>query len=132
MDYTTQGLMTALDLQDHQELHDQHRHPNCPGHDVGAPWSEYCTAAMDCPGEATGSGGGRRVRMGTYERMTMYFAQSASGRMTARQRRRLIKKAGRDPEYSITRTDGGMGYPASKRGLKELAMNFAPTSGAPY
>lgn len=130
MNYTTQGLLTALDLHDHQELHDQHRHPNCPGHEEGGS-VVFCSAAQTCEWD-DGTDGTKGQPMGTYERMTMYFAQSASGRMTARQRRRLIKKAGRDPEYSIMRTDGGMGYPASKRGLKELAMNFAPTSGAPY
>jgi hypothetical protein len=40
-------------------------------------------------------------------------------RMTARQRRRLVKKAGRD-ENAIVYRDDGMGYPPSKQGYREV------------
>lgn len=52
--------------------------------------------------------------MNTYRRAKLY-----EGRMTARQRRRLVKKAGRDPGALVVRDDG-MGYPPSRQGFREL------------
>lgn len=120
MTYTTHGLMTHTDLIDLHELHDTAPDPNCPGHRDGR-----CTVAMDCPGRAP------HGAMGTYRRMQMYVDQSATGRMTARQRRRLVKKAGRDPEYTVIR-DTGMGYSPAMQGYREITLAAMPTSGAPY
>ena len=132
MTYTTHGLMTPMDIAEHEQDHDTALNSACPGHYEEPGPLAYCSIAMECPGESTGSGGGPRQRMGTYERMTMYFDQSANGRtLTARQRRRVVKKAGRDPEYQILRSYG-MGYSAARQGQRELAMNVAPVSGAPY
>lgn len=39
--------------------------------------------------------------------------------MTPRQRRRMVKKAGRDP-YAIVIRDDGMGYPPSRQGYREV------------
>lgn len=70
--------------------------------------------------------------MDTHRRLQIYSA----GRKTisARQRRRLVKKAGRDP-YAITYRDDGMGYPPSKQGFRELAEcrpTPAPDEPQPY
>jgi len=133
MQYTTQGLMTPADLADRAELHDEHRHPHCPGHPSFEGEILFCPAVDDCPGESTGSGGGPRQAMGTYERLTMYQARSASGRITPAQRRRLVKKAGRDPQYTVTR-DNGMGFAdPARQGMRELeAVMPIPVSGQPY
>lgn len=40
-------------------------------------------------------------------------------RPTARQRRRIVKKAGRDP-YAIVYKDDGMGYPPRLQGYREV------------
>lgn len=55
--------------------------------------------------------------MDTYTRLNIY----AQGRKTisARQRRRLVKKAGRDP-YALVTRDDGMGYPPRMQGYREL------------
>lgn len=48
---------------------------------------------------------------------------------TARQRRRLVKKAGRDP-YAIVVRDDGMGYPPNKQGYREVVdARHAPVFG---
>lgn len=51
--YTSQGLMTAADLADHEALTDTGRNPQCPGHDddpVGQHGDRYyCSRAEDCP-----------------------------------------------------------------------------------
>lgn len=53
MPYTTQGLMTAADIADHEVLTDAGRNPECPGHDddpVGQYGAHYhCSRAEDCP-----------------------------------------------------------------------------------
>jgi len=51
-------------------------------------------------------------------------------KITSRQRRRLIKKAGRDPHAIVTRDDG-MGYPPAMQGYKELISFRRPEPGAP-
>lgn len=59
----------------------------------------------------------------------------AGTRITPRQRRRMVKKAGRDP-YAIVVRDDGMGYPPSKQGYREVVDArhgpVAPISGAGY
>lgn len=49
--YTTQGLMSAADLNDFQILTDTGRHPECPGHHDGmaAPELTFCSRAEICP-----------------------------------------------------------------------------------
>lgn len=121
MIHTTQGQMTPADLADHRELTDTHPHPTCPGHDDGR-----CLAVQDCP-----SSPAKGKPMGTYARFTMYRDQSATGRITRRQRRRLVKKAGRDPEYVIIR-DTGMGYSPAMQGFREVSLLPTPVSGQPY
>jgi len=56
---------------------------------------------------------------------------------TPAQRRRLIKKAGRDPMATVVKDDG-MGYPPNKQGYRELIgfggeniLTDRPISGAP-
>jgi hypothetical protein len=50
----------------------------------------------------------------------------AGSRMTPKQRRRMVKKAGRDP-YAIVVVDNGMGYPPSMQGYREVvAARHAP------
>lgn len=63
--------------------------------------------------------------MDTYRRAKLY-----EGRMTARQRRRLVKKAGRDQGALVVRDDG-MSYPPSRQGFRELVSfeSLAPVSG---
>jgi hypothetical protein len=46
-------------------------------------------------------------------------------RMTARQRRRFVKKAGSDP-YATVERDNGMGYPPSKQGYREVVEARRP------
>lgn len=69
--------------------------------------------------------------MNTEQRIEIY---GRSGHPTARQRRRIIKKAGRDPQATVVRDDG-MGYPPSMNGYRELIgldrPPVAPVSGAP-
>lgn len=55
--------------------------------------------------------------MNTFQRMSAY-QDGRPGAMTARQRRRTVKKAGREPGAVIDR--GGMGYPPSLRGYRIL------------
>lgn len=50
MRYTTHGFMTSLDMADHQQLHDNHQHPDCPGHEEGV-GLVFCRAVEDCPGD---------------------------------------------------------------------------------
>lgn len=52
--------------------------------------------------------------MDTFTRRNLY-----GPRPTARQRRRLIKKAGRDP-YAVVARGDGMGYPPALQGCREL------------
>jgi hypothetical protein len=62
----------------------------------------------------------------------------AGRKPTPAQRRRIIKKAGRDPMATVVKDDG-MGYPPSKQGYRELVgfggedilAEAAPVSGAP-
>lgn len=135
MTYTTQGLMTPDDLADHQQLTDTHVHPGCPGHqlDEGTPF-EYCAATEDCPGADYDD----QVKvpdapMDTYERLTRYLTANKGGKLTPAQRRRLVKKAGKDPAYVVTR-DTGMGFAdPARQGMRELANGLpVPVSGAPY
>lgn len=66
--------------------------------------------------------------MDTTRRVEIYGAQP---RITHRMRRRLVKKAGRDPDATVVRDDG-MGFKPGRQGLKEL-MGFSrpvPVSGA--
>lgn len=51
--YTTHGLMTPADIDDHNLLYDTGRNPECEGHDDGmaAPLLTYCSRAEICPGE---------------------------------------------------------------------------------
>lgn len=51
-------------------------------------------------------------------------------RMTPRQRRRFVKKAGRDP-LAIVYRDNGMGYSLARQGFKEVVEIMRPTSPAP-
>lgn len=55
--------------------------------------------------------------MDTYTRLNIY----AHGRKTisAKQRRRLVKKAGRDPRALVMR-GGGMGYSPGQQDIREL------------
>ena len=57
--------------------------------------------------------------MNTRARIDAYVAQNGHARLTYRQRRRVVKKAGRDPEATIVRDDG-MGYPPNMQGSREL------------
>lgn len=45
--------------------------------------------------------------------------------MTPAQRRRFVKKAGRDP-LAITYRDDGMGYGPAKQGLREVVEVMSP------
>lgn len=65
--------------------------------------------------------------MDTSTRLATYCRNGR--RMTARQRRRMIKKAGRDPFATVVRDDG-MGYSPAKQGYREL-IGVEPVSGAP-
>lgn len=53
MTYTTHGLMTSADIDDHNLLYDTGRSPECPGHDdpdmPDARFPLYCSRAQDCP-----------------------------------------------------------------------------------
>lgn len=74
--------------------------------------------------------------MDTATRIETYARQTR--RVTAAQRRRIIKKAGRDPLATVIKDDG-MGYPPSKQGFRELIgfggenilEDVRPVSGAP-
>lgn len=57
--------------------------------------------------------------MNTRQRLERYQAQNGHDGLTARQRRRLTKKAGTDPDAMVQRDDG-MGYPPSMQGYREL------------
>lgn len=131
MMHTTHGAMTAADYADHLELHDQHRHPGCLGHDDGpGDTLSYCTAAMDCvysPQPDSPEPG-----IGTNRRLEIYFRQSPTGKLTPAQRRRVMKKAGRGDAYVVLR-DEGMGYSAARQGMKQIAYDMpVPVSGAGY
>lgn len=68
--------------------------------------------------------------MNTYDRAKLY-----QGRMTPRQRRRLVKKAGSEPGAIVVR-DNGMGYSRAKQGFRELvsfetSASARPVSGIP-
>lgn len=61
--------------------------------------------------------------MNTATRIAIY--QRTGVRLTDRQRRRAVKKAGRDPLATVVRDDG-MGYPPSKQGYREVIACRAP------
>jgi len=61
--------------------------------------------------------------MNTATRAALY---QRNGRMTARQRRRLTKKAGKDP-YAIVVRDDGMGYPPRMQGYREVVDVRSPS-----
>jgi hypothetical protein len=63
--------------------------------------------------------------------MAVYARTNRTTRMTPRQRRRAVKKAGRDPQVMVTRDDG-MGYPPSMQGYREMFELPVPVSGGPY
>jgi len=66
--------------------------------------------------------------MDTFTRREVYLRDNRP--LTPRQRRRLIKKAGRDP-YAVIGRDNGMGYPPSMQGFKELiGCDPAPAADA--
>jgi hypothetical protein len=142
MQHTTHGLMTPADLADHQKLTDTGPHPDCPGHfyegsDGGIYVRTIHSVADHCPGDDGGAqaydiqipapGGGR---MGIYERICNYQRQTGREGLTPRQRRRMLKKAGRDPGVTVVR-DEGMGYPRSMQGYREIVGDVRPVSGAP-
>lgn len=55
--------------------------------------------------------------MNTQKRVEIY---TRGGRkLTARQRRRIVKKAGRDPQVTVIKDDG-MGYPPNMQGYREV------------
>lgn len=56
--------------------------------------------------------------MDTYTRIGVYT--QASPGLTHRQRRRVVKKAGRDPQALVVR-DSGMGFSPAFQGFRELA-----------
>ena len=56
--------------------------------------------------------------MDLMQRLRAYTMQNSGDRLTPRQRRRAVKKAGRDPRAVVER--GGMGYPPSMRGYREI------------
>lgn len=158
MQYTTQGLMTAADLVDHQRLTDTGPYPGCPGHYEDPGPIAYCSVADDCPADRPEtahdveaqdfytSGWKRAIRAAFAEpqdritltngpltiasRLSMYQAQNGTHKITAAQRRRLLKKAGRDRDCRIFRWEG-MGYPRSRQGEKQLGFMPRPVSGAP-
>jgi hypothetical protein len=57
--------------------------------------------------------------MNTQTRLRRMGGTLYSIRMTPRQRRRFVKKAGRDPLAIVIRDDG-MGYSLAKQGLREV------------
>lgn len=70
--------------------------------------------------------------MNTVKRFKIYVSDNRP--LTARQRRRLVKKAGRDPHATVVRDDG-MGYPPNKQGYREIVGMDSPpepVSGGPY
>lgn len=54
--------------------------------------------------------------MDTQRRVALYESQ---GRLTPAKRRRLVKKAGRDPRALVAR-EGGMGYPPAHQDYRVL------------
>jgi hypothetical protein len=67
------------------------------------------------------------------ERRIEIYTRDGQRPLTARQRRRVVKKAGRDPNATVVR-DNGMGYPASMQGYREIigvSPAARPVSGAP-
>jgi hypothetical protein len=146
MQYTTHGLMTPADLADHQKLTDTGPHPDCLGHDDGpGDQLSYCAAAMDCSYTSgdfddvqaydlqAPAPGGAPEPMDAARRFAAYTTQNGSWRLTPRQRRRAVKKAGRDPEMIVLRDDG-MGFSPAKQGYRQIVGNHRsvqPVSGAP-
>lgn len=57
--------------------------------------------------------------MNTSQRIAAYEQQNAGRPFTARQRRRIVKRAGTDPQATVVKDDG-MGYPPSRQGFREL------------
>jgi hypothetical protein len=66
--------------------------------------------------------------MDTQERIGIYERRGL--RLTPRQRRRMIKKAGRDP-YAVVVREDGMGYSPAMQGYRELIGIDRPVSGVP-
>lgn len=68
--------------------------------------------------------------MDTEKRIAVY-TRGHERLLTHRQRRRMIKKAGRDPRAVVIR-DAGMGYAPGMQGYRELAGIYPrPVSGIP-
>lgn len=67
--------------------------------------------------------------MNTAARVFVYTEQNRGAGLTHRQRRRVLKKAGREPGALIVRDDG-MGYPGSMQGFKAL-VGINPVSAPP-
>lgn len=143
MQYTTHGLMTPADLADHQNLTDTGIHPGCPGHYEDPGPIAHCSIVDDCPdigGDVmaldfdttalTLHTPARNRGLTVHERICNYQAQSGRERLTARQRRRMLKKAGRDPQVTVVRDDG-MGYPPNMQGYREIVGDVRPVSGGP-
>lgn len=57
--------------------------------------------------------------MHTQQRIDIYTRQNAGARLTHRQRRRTVKKAGSDPLAIVIRDDG-MGYSLARQGYREV------------
>lgn len=58
--------------------------------------------------------------MDTRKRIEIYLSKPhGAGRLTPRQRRRVVKKAGAEPGATVIKDDG-MGYPPSKQGFREV------------
>lgn len=140
MQHTTHGLMTPADLADHQQLTDTGPHPDCSGHYEEPDSLAYCSIADNCLGEEweevqaydlqVPAPGGAPEPMTIAARFAAYATTNGSVRLTPRQRRRMVKKAGRDPEVTITRDDG-MGFQPSMQGYREILGDLRPVSGAP-
>lgn len=64
--------------------------------------------------------------MDTQRRIEIY-----GSKLTPRQRRRVIKKAGADPTAVVVRDDG-MGYSPAMQGYRELVGINRPVSGVPF
>ncbi len=68
--------------------------------------------------------------MNTQTRIPAYVRTNGNPRLTPRQRRRMIKRAGVDP-YAVVVRDDGMGYSPAMQGYRELVNITRPISGVP-
>lgn len=132
MHYTTHGLMTQLDLREFEQDYDTSLNTNCPGHYEEPGPLAYCSVAMECPGDYDDQVKVPDAPMGTHERLTRYLAANGGRKLTPAQRRRLVKKAGKDPAFIVTR-DTGMGFAdPARQGMRELTNGLPiPVSGGP-